>query len=167
MVWSDENERVTQLLETEWLDLADIRHPALVAVYEHWNAVRGGNFAPSLRQFRLEDLAPEIVPSMVIIDFIGPPLDFHYRFFGSKMVETSGMELTGKSYFADNVKGYGFVNAEIFPKVIEARRPLCTRSTWKSVKSITKFTTTIRFPVSADGKTVTNGVTVNHFDSAD
>jgi len=100
---------------------------------------------------------------MAIVDFVGPPLDYYYRFFGSHMVEISGLELTGKRYYADNVEGYGFVNAKIFPIMIEERRPVVHRMTWISVKQLLYATTTVRLPLSADGQNVTGGVTVNQY----
>jgi hypothetical protein len=103
---------------------------------------------------------------MAVVDFVGPPLDYFYRFFGSKMVEVSGMELTGKTYYADGIEGYGFVNAEIFPEMIAERRPICTRTHWISVRALHYATITVRLPISADGESVTSGVTVNQFHRA-
>ena len=161
-----EDLKIATIIETVRLDIDAVEFPALVEVYRHWDSVRGGKFAPSLKEFRLEDLAPAIIPSMAVVDFIGPPLDFLYRFFGSQMVVVSGMELTGKRYFADKVEGYGFVNAKLFPVMIEERRPIVTRTKWISVKSLHYATTTVRLPLSADGENVTGGVTINQYQPA-
>ena len=158
-----EDLNVASIVETTRLDIAEVDNPALTAVYDYWERQRGDKFAPSLREFRLDELEPSIVPSMAVVDFIGPPLDYYSRFFGSKMVEASGMELTGKTYYADGIEGYGFVNAQVFPQMIEERRPICTRTDWISVRALHYATTTIRMPISADGETVTSGVTVNQF----
>ena len=37
-------------------------------VFEYWDRLRDGKFATSLLEFRLEDLPPQIVPYMVIVD---------------------------------------------------------------------------------------------------
>ena len=100
---------------------------------------------------------------MAVVDFIGPPLDFYYRFFGTRMVEIAGQELTGRRYHADKITGYGFVNAEIFPIMIESRRPVCSRTRWVSVRGFDITTTTVRLPLSEDGETITGGVTANSF----
>jgi len=161
-----EDLKVASIIETERLDVTGLGIPALRAVYDYWDRQRGDAFAPSLKSFRLDDLDPAIVPNMAVVDFVGPPLDFYYRFFGGKMVETSGMELTGKTYYADGIEGYGFVNAQIFPQMIAERRPICTRTLWVSVRTLHFATTTIRLPISADGERVTSGVTVNQFQRA-
>ncbi len=158
--------KAASILETTRVGVTEIDVPALTEVYDYWRQVRGAKFAPSLREFKLDELPPAIVPSMAVVDFQGPPLDYFYRFFGSKMVEISGMELTGKRYYADNVQGYGFVNAEVFPIMIEERQPIVTRTKWVSVKALLFITTTIRLPLSADGETVTGGVTANQFQMA-
>ena len=155
--------KLGKMLETERLEYADIDIPGLIAVHEHWSRVKGDNVAPSLRDFRLQDLPPKIVPFMALIDFVGPPFDFRYRFFGSKMVEGSGFELTGKTYYADKVEGYGFVNAKLLPVMIAKRHPLYTRTTWKSVKGLLFKTTSIRMPLSNDGTEITGAATVNDF----
>lgn len=160
---SAEDLKVASIVETVRLEVSDIGYSALITVHDYWDRVRGQAFAPSLRQFHLDELDPAIIPKMAIVDFVGPPLDYYYRFFGSHMVEISGLELTGKRYYADNVEGYGFVNAKIFPIMIEERRPVVHRMTWISVKQLLYATTTVRLPLSADGQNVTGGVTVNQY----
>lgn len=166
MKWTAEDLRPDQRIRTEWVDISDVTKPCLMDVFEHWDQVRDGKFAPSLLEFRLEELPPKIVPYMVIVDVLGPPMDFYYRFFGTKMVENAGFDMTRKSYFADKVEGYGFVNSEIFPHVVKERKPLCTLTSWISIKGMRFFTTTLRLPISENDKDVTHAVSVNHFDSA-
>lgn len=166
MAWTAEDLKPGQRVRTEWVDIDDVTKPYLMEIYRHWDTVRGENFAPSLQQFRLEDLPPKIVPYMVVVDILGPPFDLYYRFFGTKMVENAGFDLTRKTYFADKVKGYGFVNAEIFPHVIRERKPLCTVTSWISIKGLRFSTTTLRFPISSNAKDVTQAVSVNHFELA-
>lgn len=155
--------KIATILETNRISIEQVDIPALVEVYDHWNKVRGDKFAPSLREFRVDELPPAVIPGLAVVDFLGPPLDYFYRFFGSRMVEIAGMERTGKRYYADAVKGYGFVNAEIFPIMIEERRPIVSRTKWVSVKTLLYWTTTVRLPICADGAAVTGGVTVNQY----
>ncbi|NQV99291.1 MAG: hypothetical protein HQ483_06310 [Rhodospirillales bacterium] len=166
MQTSKENQ-VDQLLETHRLNIDELELPDLSFVWDHWNQVRGSGFAPTLRNFRLESLPVHIIPRMVIVDFLGPPLDYFYRFFGSEMVRQSGLELTGKRYFADGVKGFGFVNAEWFPVMIKQRYPLLTETHWRTIHGVGRVTTTLRLPISNDGESIDHGVTVNHFQNID
>ncbi len=100
---------------------------------------------------------------MVLVDILGPPLDFHYRFFGGKMVEVSGVELTGKTYYADRIEGYGFANAKLLPVMMTERVPMFTRTRWISVRGVPFQTITVRLPLSENGKSTTGGATVNRF----
>lgn len=155
--------KVARIVISEFMEVADLAVPGLVKVHGYWDRVRDGRIAPPLREFRLEVLPPEVIPCMAVVDFLGPPLDFYYRFFGSRMVEIAGQELTGRRYYADKITGYGFVNAEIFPIMIERRAPVCSRTLWVSVKGLEITTTTVRLPLSEDGSAITGGVTANDF----
>jgi hypothetical protein len=118
------------------INVDDVNNRQLTEVYEYWSKVRSEKTAPSLREFKLEDLQPDIIPLVTIVDFSGPPFDYRYRFFGSKVVQAAGMELTGKSYYGDEIRGFGYENSQIFPTMIDERQPIVTRTIWSSVKSL-------------------------------
>ena len=160
----NDNLRGAKTVENVHINILDIDSPSLTAVYEYWNDVRGEKFAPSLKEFKLEALPPAFIPRMTIVDFEGPPFDYLYRFFGTEVVRVAGMELTGKRYYADMIEGFGFANAQIFPTIIETRQPIAARTVWLSVKSLHYVTKTLRMPLSADGETVTGGVTIYQFE---
>ncbi|MEQ8320283.1 MAG: hypothetical protein RH946_08475 [Rhodospirillales bacterium] len=159
----NDNLRGASTEEIRGIDIPKIEYQGLQEVFAYWSRVRGENVAPSLREFRLEELAPAIVPNMTIADFTGPPFDYRFRFFGSMVVQAAGLELTGKKYYADGIRGFGYENAQVFPSVIEERRPIATRTTWVSVQSIRYVSTAIRLPLSADAVNITGCVTVYHF----
>jgi len=159
----DKDQKFEQLKETHRLDVAEAVYPELIAALDYWTRVRGERFAPSLKEFRLEDLPASVIPCTVLVDIIGPPLDYLYRFFGTRMVAMSGKEMTGKKYYADRIQGYGFVNAQWLPVMIAERKPILTRTSWIAVSGVHRTTTTFRLPISADGERVSHGVTVNHF----
>lgn len=165
MFESIRDQAVALIVDKEFLDLAGLDDPDLMTVFKYWDRVRRGRVGPPVGEFRLETLPPGIIPSIAVVDFLGPPIDFRYRFFGSHMVEVAGQELTGKRYVADNIKGFGFVNAEVFPAMIERRAPIYSRTRWISVKDLKFTTTSIRLPLSQDGVAVTGGVVVDRFSS--
>jgi hypothetical protein len=155
--------KVSRIIKSDFMDVEDLEVPGLLKAHEYWDKVRAGRVGPPRRDFRLEALPAEVIPCMAMVDFIGPPLDFYYRFFGTRMVEIAGQELTGRRYHADKITGYGFVNAEIFPIMIEKRVPICSRTQWITVRGLDMTTTTVRLPLSEDGETITGGVTANSF----
>lgn len=157
---------LAHILNTEEIRRDDIAAFDIDAVYRYWDGLRDDRIAPPRRTFHLEDLPPQVVPRMAMVDFLGPPLDYYYRFFGTKMTEIAGRELTGKTYYADKIKGYGFVNAQLFPILVERKQPLFHQTTWESVKGLLFTTTTMRLPLSDDGEKITGAVTANIFKPA-
>ena len=157
------DQRFAYISEKEILDLRSIQDGDLLRVLDYWNDARGMRIAPSVREFRLEKLPSDLIPCTAVVDFIGSRPDFRYRFFGSYMVEVAGQELTGKRYFADEVKGFGFVNAEIIPVLIERRAPIYSRTRWVSVKGMKMSATTLRLPLSEDGERVTGAFVADRF----
>jgi len=156
-------DRMAYIVRSDILDVDGLKDTDLKAVLDHWDRARTGRVGPPRPEFRLEELPATIIPCVTMIDFLGPPIDYYSRFFGSQMVEAAGQEMTGKRYFADEIQGYGFVNAKMFPIMIERRAPLLSRTRWVSVKELDMTTVTLRLPLSEDGGTVTGGVTANRY----
>jgi len=153
-----------RVVGSEEIALDDISGMPIMAAHDYWDKVRGPAFAPPRKSFRLDELPPRLIPYIAMVDFLGPPLDYYYRFFGSAMAEASGRELTGKTYYADGIEGYGFVNARLFPVLIERRSPMVHRTTWESVKGVRLVTMTLRLPLSSDGANVDGAVTANSYE---
>lgn len=143
----------------------DISGHPIEAAMEYWDALRGDNIAPTRQEFRLEDLPTKLIPSISVIDFVGDPIDYYYRFFGSNMVSVAGMEMTGKYYFADNVQGYGYISAKLFPRMIKNRKPLITESRWESIRGRIFETTSVRLPLINDQSEIVTGVTVSSWNN--
>tara|TARA_B100000424_G_C22792478_1_gene425540 strand:- start:209 stop:724 length:516 start_codon:yes stop_codon:yes gene_type:complete len=156
--------KIAHVVKSEFLDGPDPSFPLLFQVYEYWNSIRGDRVGPRVGEFRIERLPPEIIPSVAVIDIVGDPPDHYYRFFGTGMVEIAGQDLTGRRYYADNISGYGFVNAELLPIMAERRAPVWTRVQWVSENGREMTTISVRLPLSEDGESVTGAVTANRFE---
>lgn len=156
-----------KLIEQRELTAEDIMKNETAPAYAYWWEKRGDRFAPKKRDFRLDELPAKLIPSMALVDFVGEPVDYHYRFFGSNLVQVSGMELTGKFYFADKIKGYGFVNEKLFPQLIEQKEPIFHRVIWQSIRGVIYHTTSARLPLSDDGQNVTGAITANSWARSD
>lgn len=164
MLATREDFKVSRIIATEFIEAGDLSLPDLVKVHGYWDKIRDGKVGPARQQFRLEAQPNTIIPCMAVIEFQGNPIDYYYRFFGSRMVDIAGQDLTGRWYYRDQIQGYGFVNAEIFPIMIEKRQPIVSRIRWLSARHLEVETTTVRMPLSEDGETITGGVTANSFD---
>lgn len=156
-----EQDRMAKFLEQIEITAADIAGKEIEAALIYWDQVRGERFAPARRDLKLDELPLKLIPAIAIIDFVDDPIDFLYRFFGTTLVQVSGMELTGKRYFADKIKGYGFVNEKLLPEMIAQKKPMFHIVSWQSIRGVTYQTTSIRLPLSDDGETVTGAMTAN------
>ena len=159
----DAGRTAARIISATEIGAEDIAGLSIGYAFDYWRRVAQGRFAPPRVEFHLDDLPPEVIPCVTLVDFIGPPLDYYYRFFGTAMREVSGVELSGKRYYADGVEGYGFVNAKLFPQLIERRQPLFHRIEWESRNGVPFLTTSVRLPLSDDGAMVTGAVTANDF----
>jgi hypothetical protein len=162
----DRHDSFGREIESTEIAQSDIVDLDIYAAYKYWDDLRKGAIGPTQRQYKLEVLPPKLIPRMAIVDFIGPPQDYFYRFFGTAMAEAAGQELSGKFYIRDKIEGYGFVNARLFPIMIETRKPMFHRTVWESVKGVLLQTTSLRLPLSNDAQTVTGAVTANVYSFA-
>ena len=75
---------------------AQIRHPRLVRLYDHWEAKRGGRLMPSRADMDPVEL-PFVLGHLLLMDVIGPkPWRFRYRLVGSHLTHRAGRDLTGR-----------------------------------------------------------------------
>lgn len=150
-----------KILNHEEITAADIAGNNIEPALTYWNDLRGDRLAPARRDVKLDELPPKLIPAIAIIEFVDDPIDYLYRFFGSSLVQVSGMELTGKRYFADKIKGYGFVNEKLLPEIIQRKEPLFHSVEWQSVRGIIYKTTSLRLPLSDDNETVSGVMSAN------
>ncbi len=65
------------------------------AFYDHWDSLRGDRPYPTLSEF-LDNPNVACAPCTYIVDIVGNRLNT--RFFGTQLVESRGIDLTGKDY---------------------------------------------------------------------
>lgn len=148
----------TSLVEISENDIVgETIEPAL----RYWQSIRGDRVAPPRREFRLDEIPPRLVPSIAVIEIVGEPIDFLYRFFGTHLVHVAGMELTGKRYYADKIIGFGAINETLIPELMKRRVPMFHDLKWRSSKGVVYESKAMRLPLSDDGETVNGVVTVN------
>ena len=78
-------------------DVDDAVLPEFKVLYQCWVEARGDRWAPPWSEFHLNELPTDIVPWCVVIDVHQEPLKFMYRFWGTRVSELLGVDLTSKS----------------------------------------------------------------------
>jgi hypothetical protein len=99
----------------------DIASPRLRGLYDVWAAARGDRPWPLRAAIDPIDLPRDLLPLMFLADVEGDPPDFRFRLAGTRVVEHTGVELTGRRLGALPLKGLEPVLDEYRRTVAEGR----------------------------------------------
>lgn len=126
----------------------------LSATFTYWQEKRGDRLAPAWGKFRLDELKPSVLTLANVVDVIGDPPDFIFRFFGTTRVRLQGRDFTGCSVRQFEPSDIGEkIHGELV-RVVESR---------EAIHAITEGTTSygehlqydfLRLPLSSDNRTV-------------
>ncbi|MEQ8507193.1 MAG: hypothetical protein RIB80_17870 [Rhodospirillales bacterium] len=155
-------------LKYEILEVDDIDLGPAQTVLDYWNSVRGGAFAPAwMRQFRLSDLPPRIVPDMTVIDRIDAGQNFYYRFWGTNHVLMKGFEMTGKTIDQTPNKTIQHIGTRQLEITFQRRRPTVFLYSidYPSRHRPTEFI--LRLPLSDDGAAISGFASFQDLNAAD
>lgn len=142
------------------VDVADNSPPAFKEILDYWHKKCAGAFAPAWTDIQLMDLPAVLLPRCIVVDLDGADGPIRYRYFGTAIAELHGYELTNKTIqdmkppdFRDQViKQYRMLQEKRKPIFFVAHFPFLTgRRTYQYL---------LRLPLSSDGKTVTNALSV-------
>ncbi len=163
MLGSDHQE--ARLVEMTDVGLEAIVDLDIAQVVDYWTAQKADRLAPPRSDFHLEDIPSPLLPRMSLLDFVGPPFDFRYRFFGTELVRVAGADVSGKLHFADGVRQYGNANTKLLPLMVTERKPMCHQVLWQSSRGSHFTLTTVRLPLSNDGKEISGAATATYVEN--
>lgn len=142
----------------------------LAAILDYWDRVRSEKFAPSIAEFQLAELPPNLVPSCVIIDLHQPdefdPQKAVFRFFGSNWRDTIHKELTGKSIDQFSPSSAANSISNQYARTVELRRPVAFRNLFPTPQGTVAKFTILRLPLSSDAKRIDKLASYTSFDNA-
>jgi len=78
------------------IEATDLRSPVTRTGYDYWLAKKGERPFPSRSDFDPLLEQPKLSRNMVLVDVERDPLDFRYRYIGTKVRENMDAEWTGK-----------------------------------------------------------------------
>lgn len=111
------------LKTTASLPVTQARAEATRFFLDLWRRKAAGRFAPRREEFDWLEMPMEVVPRIMIVDVLGPPLDFQYRYFGTWHVECHGRDLTGTRVSEYTDPDYRRFVLTDYAAVIAARLP--------------------------------------------
>ncbi len=141
-------------LEIEVSRLANPNFPELMEI---WNALRGVRFAPAWHDVNLSTFPGTIIPFITVVDVTEEPVSFIYRFWGTGHTRVKGTDLTGKSPLSTTPREVAeFIHYE-FTRVRDKATPMAfLHDIRPQPDEPSRFQETLRLPLSSDGETVTN-----------
>ena len=142
------------------LDPRDVLCGESSQVLAYWERTKGEALAPAWRRdFRLEDLASEIIPNMMVVEVIDGGRDYRYRFWGSNNRLHKGYEMSGKLLSESPTKTAVMQGMKQFAEVIRQKKPMAIiyELSFKEYQPGDQIT--FRFPLSSDGTSIDKIVT--------
>jgi hypothetical protein len=122
-------------------------------IMRYWNELRGKSFAPKWEDFEIVQLPPLLIPWSAVVDVVGPPDEFVYRYWGTARVRYHGEDFTGKAIIGTQDTSITDVLIDEYNFVVEQHIPLYVKTECEFLgeKLFFEF---LRLPLSSDGTTV-------------
>ncbi len=138
-------------------DPADTMDPRLAGLLALWHAKRGARAMPARSDFAIEDFLPWL-GHLALLDVVGAGDDFRYVVYGTRLVETFGFDLTGRSA-RDAAAQIGPQPLEEYRRVYAVRTPQHVSRMSPAHKEHLTITK-LALPLSSDGASVDKIVSV-------
>lgn len=136
-------------------------------VLEYWRGLGGEDLRCAWAQVDLMAIPKQFLPSTTVVDIGAEMTDNRYRYWGSKMTRIHGSDMTGKSPFDIDPKEMAEAICESHADII--KNPRWTAHAYEFIRAsgVEHRHVTLRMPLSDDGKTVSQIVTVIDLSEAD
>jgi hypothetical protein len=134
----------------EYLDaMREIESGAIRQLYDYWRGKCRDGRLPRRADIDPADLVP-LLPNLLIAD-IEEPFRVRYRLVGTKIVEMTGFEMTGK--YLDEIAASADepTIAECYRRAAAEKRPVCARMRWHLAEdNVAEYDCSV-LPLSNDG----------------
>jgi len=140
------------------IDSAKIR-----ALHQYWRSIRTARVLPSREDVELLDIGA-LMPNVMIVEFEQDPFRVKYRLVGTRVVEMSGFEFTGK-YLDEIVFPDVLTEFErAYRQLVKGRRPMLGRTECVTPTEEQNAHDVGVFPLSSDGRTVDMALVIECYD---
>ncbi|MBO6521389.1 MAG: PAS domain-containing protein [Rhodospirillales bacterium] len=134
-------------------------------LHAYWDSLRDGAFAPSWARFDWSCVSPQIIPRCAVVDVRRHPLDFVYRFWGTRRTSVQGADYTGKTLRDLRPKAIAEKSFREYCNVIAERSPLLIRTHSPAIKWAPAFDYEfLRLPFSDSGEEVNQILSIGQYD---
>ncbi len=137
--------------------------PDMVMAFAHWEKAKAGRWAPGFRDFDLIGLPAQLLPATLVADYHGEADRFVFRFFGTKVANVHGVDLTGRSPTDAPSPELGLFVEEEYRRVLAEKKPEFLTYGFERPGGAVDLQTVLRLPLSDDGVTVSAIVSIIRF----
>ena len=131
----------------------------LEPVLVYWKSITPeGAIGPTWRNFDMMRIPSPLLPYTVVADFDGETGTFSYRFWGSRLTDVFRADYTGKT-IAELPERFRKATIDTYSTVIKSKSPSFVQFSTSDNTPI-RFQKAYRLPLSNDGQTVTNIISI-------
>jgi len=144
-------------------DPQQIESKLIHQLFSYWQSLCGDNAIP-----RRGDIDPAAIlpflPNILLVDFEQDPFRIKFRLVGTKIVEVTGFEFTGKYFDEIAMPDVEAPFLEAYHCASLERLPVFTRATWRFDETTTGTYDFCILPLEDDGRVATKAIAAECYD---
>jgi hypothetical protein len=122
--------------------------------FAYWKSKSAGGLLPARADIKPTQI-PRLLPNIILLDVLREPeLDFRYRLMGTRIVEHSSADYTGRRYSEIEHQRRPSVIWENCRRVVDRSEPLYARTPYTGPQSEFRRLEDVILPLADDGVTV-------------
>jgi len=142
-------------------DVSIVQSERIRKLDDYWQAKAKGK-VPSRSDIDPVDVR-ELLPNLMMIDVIGDPVRFRYRLVGTRVVQYTGFDCTGRCLDEMVFQGRDFME-QCYRRMLAEKRPIFGHYAWLVRSRHFGQCEFGIFPLSDDGVTVNRGIAIEDYE---
>ena len=134
-------------------DLAEMKCPALLALYADWESRRGERAFPARADFDPLEMR-YILGNLSLIEVMRDPLRFFFRVHASNIADRAGFDMTGKFLDANPDVAHRALVHDHFVATVMQRKPIFARREREFTDRMILQCEALSLPLARDGQTI-------------
>lgn len=144
----------------------EIESAAIRALFRYWRSKCPEGGIPRRADIDPVDI-PGLMPNLLIVDIERDPFRVRYRLVGTRIVEMTGFEFTGKYLDEIALDSFEGLFEECYQAACEAKSAIMTRIRWSLSPDIVAEYDVCFLPLSDDGETVNMALSLECYESVE
>ena len=143
------------------LDVLLVQSQRIRKLNDYWQAKAKGK-VPSRSEIDPVDVR-ELLPNLMMIDILGDPPRFRYRLVGTRVVQYTGFDFTGRCIDEMVFQGRDFME-QCYRRMLAEKRPVFGHYAWLVRSRHFGQCEFGLFPLSDDGSTVNRAISIEDYE---